>query len=285
MTTPMSERVREYWNVQPPHKADENAEKHDLKWYQSISEHRWKVVPYYWDFVGFDSYAGKKILEIGCGAGTDACEFARHGADVTAIDITDHAIELTTKRAEVEGLNIKAMKYDGDRLPFDPDTFDVVYSCGVLHHSPFMDDLFADTHKVLKPGGELVMMLYHRNSAIYYYSIVARNILRGTVDGRSRDELLSNFSEFREGCPMTRAFTVEEIKERLWFYDKVDSFTDYPVYDEDGHDRKKPLVEPFNLPATGVHDVDEFMHRMDADIAAGNDLRKYGWHLLVRANK
>lgn len=282
MTKPLSERVHDYWNVQPPHKATEDAKKYDLKWYQSISEHRWSVVPYYWDFVGFDKYAGKKILEIGCGAGTDACEFARHGAQVTALDITDHAIELTSTRAKVENLDIECIKYDGRSLPFDVNSFDVVYSCGVLHHSPFMDNLFADTHRVLKPGGELVMMLYHRNSAIYYYSCLAKNIAN---KDSSRDELLSNFSEFREGCPLTKSFTVEEIKERLWFYANVHSFTDYPVYDEEGHNRKIPLTEPFKLEKTGIYDIDLFMSNMDKDITNGNDLKKYGWHLLVRANK
>jgi len=284
-TKEKAKAVRDYWNVQPPFMAKATAEEKSVEWYQSISEHRWRVVPYYHNFVGFDNYKDKTILEIGCGAGTDACEFARNGAKVTALDITDAAKELTTERAKVEGLDVDVQVYDGERLDFPDNSFDVVYSCGVLHHSPFQDDLFADAWRVLKPGGELVMMLYHRNSAIYYYSILARNHLRDRAQGMSREELTGTFSEFREGCPMTRVFTVEEIKERLWFFDKIHAFTEYPVYDEDGHDRKKPLVEPFNLAETGIADIDIFMKKMDADIKAGKDLRKYGWHLLVRATK
>ena len=283
MKTTLREKITEYWDVQPPHKGCEEFPKGSLEWYRSISEHRYRVVPYMKEYIQFESYAGKKVLEIGCGAGTDLCEFARSKALVTGIDITDSALSLARERLAVEGLAGAVVKYDGRRLPFDGNSFDLVYSWGVLHHSPYMDDIYAEAHRVLVKGGELKLMLYHRKSLLYYYSILyLRMVQQGMVEGR--DELLSAFSEFRSGCPFTQVLSPAEIQERLWYFSRVKTTVDYCVYDTP-QDRKRPGNHRFGLPPCGVADLDAFFTEFNASVEAGEDLRKYGWHLLVSALK
>lgn len=283
MKTTLREKITEYWDVQPPHKGCEEFPKGSLEWYRSISEHRYRVVPYMKEYVGFESYAGKKVLEIGCGAGTDLCEFARSRALVTGIDITDSALSLARERLAVEGLAGAVVKYDGRRLPFDGNSFDLVYSWGVLHHSPYMGEIYAEAHRVLVKGGELKLMLYHRKSLLYYYSILyLRMVQQGMVEGR--DELLSAFSEFRSGCPFTQVLSPAEIQERLWYFSRVKTTVDYCVYDTP-QERKRPGNHRFDLPPCGVADLDAFFTEFNASVEAGEDLRKYGWHLLVSALK
>jgi SAM-dependent methyltransferase len=283
MNTATPKDIVDYWNVQPPHKAQEEHEPYSFEWYQSISRHRYSVVPYMRDYVSFEQYTGRKVLEIGFGAGTDLCEFARNGADVTGVDITDAAMDLARRRLDVEGLTATIGKYDGLSLPFADAGFDLVYSWGVLHHTPYMEDLFVEAHRVLRPGGTLMLMLYHRLSAIFYYSILYRRRHLQGVEG-SRHDLLSRYSEFREDCPYTRASTTREIEQTLWYYSNVDATVDYPVYDLE-NERKIPLVEPLEFEATGDNELDLFMERLNADLEAGADVRPYGWHLLVKATK
>jgi len=282
MTSPQQDDIRDYWNVQPPFKAMEGAKPLSREWYTSISRHRYEIVPYMYQWVSFPTYGGKRLLEIGCGAGTDLAEFARYGTSVVGVDITDTAVNLTRGRLDVEGLRGEVTTYDGVGLPFQDNSFDVVYSWGVLHHSPRFDDLFAEIARVLKPGGEFVFMLYSRASLLYHYSILLHAHQRGELASSTREQLLSRYSEFREGCPFTRAFTIEEIRERLWFFDRIQAEYEYCVYDED-EKRKIPASGPIQVEITGVVDLDVFFREFNEKASEGQDLRRFGWHLIGRA--
>ncbi len=277
----LESRIASYWSVQPPFKAAD-VEPGSPAWSRSISEHRYRVMPYLRPWAGFDAHAGQRVLEIGCGAGTDLCAFARGGAYVTGVDITTTAIDLTTRRLAVEQLEGRVLGYDGRQLPFAAASFDVVYCFGVLHHTPYMDDLLAEIHRVLVPGGEAKMMLYHRHSLLYHYSIVYLRHRQQAHATMSREAALSQHSEFRAGCPYTRVFSTDEVRSRLWFFDRVESSIDYCVYDSpDG--RKRPGERTFDLERTGIADLDRFFAQFNDAVRRGDDLRKYGWHVLVRA--
>ena len=116
------------------------------------------------------------MLEIGCGIGTDAARFAEAGADYTGVDLTDAAIELARKRFELFGLKGRIEVADAENLDFPSDSFDVVYSHGVLHHTPDIEAAVREIHRVLKPGGRAIVMLYHRGS--YNYRIGIRILRR-----------------------------------------------------------------------------------------------------------
>jgi len=162
----------------------------------------------------YDAYKSRPVLEIGCGMGCMAMNWARHGADVTAIDLNPVAIEQTRKRFELYGLRGHIREADGGRLPFADNSFDFVYSWGVLHHSPDLAASIAELKRVLKPGGRAGVMLYNRESLLY------RIVIRWTegvvnLENRWLDPLglASRYTDGdrREGNPHTWPVTKREL--------------------------------------------------------------------------
>lgn len=274
----MIEKIKEYWDNQIPHLENDNS---GIDFYNKISEHRYSLHPHLKPFVGFEKFSGKRVLEVGFGAGTDLCEFVSNGAIVNGIDISDKAIDLCKKRLEVEGLSADIRLYDGVKFPFENNTFYCVYSWGVFHHNPNIYDLLIESYRVLKPGGQLILMLYHKNSILYYYSIL---YLRWFNSKLTKDKALSNYSEYREECPYTEVFSSEEIKEFLFLFRTVETSVDFPVYDT-LTERKINTTKPIEFNRTNVFEIDNFIDCFNNDVRAGNDLKKYGWHLLVNAIK
>ncbi|MCA1910242.1 MAG: class I SAM-dependent methyltransferase [Magnetospirillum sp.] len=125
----------------------------------------------------------KRVLEIGPGAGGHSALMAYHGAVVTALDITYDRAKATGGKFALMGdlaPNCAAVQGDAENLPFDDDSFDIVYSNGVLHHTPDTEKAIAEVHRVLKPGGQAVIMLYCKDSWHYWINMVlCTGILRG----------------------------------------------------------------------------------------------------------
>ena len=111
------------------------------------------------------------VLEVGCGLGTDGAQFAKAGANYTGIDLTDAAVDLARRRFELFQLPGTFRVADAERLDFPDNTFDIVYSHGVLHHTPDTAAAVREIHRVLRPGGKAVVMLYHRDSYNYRVNI------------------------------------------------------------------------------------------------------------------
>src|SRR5579863_3226465 len=119
----------------------------------------------------YDEYRGRKVLEVGCGMGAMTMNWARAGAQMTAVDLTSTAVEQTRRRLEIFGLYADVRQADGRKLPFEDAAFDYVYSWGVLHHSPDLERSIAELMRVVKPGGGFGVMLYHRHSFLYGYMV------------------------------------------------------------------------------------------------------------------
>lgn len=274
----------DYWNVKPPYKAGDYLEG-SKEWSEAITANLNAIIPYHFGFLEAKRYSNKKVLEIGCGSGSDTIALAKAGAAVTALDISMAAVSMTSNRLRAEGIDgVEVVKYRGiDLKGFDDDSFDCVYSCGVLHHTPYMDDLIVEAYRVLKKGGHLKLMVYNKESVLYYYSIVYLRKYKMNSE-LSREELLSKYSEFREGCPYTKCLTIGELVSRLPF-SRVEVWPDYPVYDT-LEDRKISIDGNFDAPKeTGIIDLDQFFVRYNEDTKRGKYSKEYGWHLLAEATK
>ena len=166
-----------------------------------------KIFPY-------ERYRGKNVLEIGCGLGTMAMNWARHGAQVTAVDLNPVSVAQTRRRFELQGLQGRILEADSHRLPFGDAEFDYGYSWGVLHHSPDLAQSIRQFFRVLKPDAEFGVMLYNRQSVLYRYTI---QFIEGFLHGESRFlgplELASRYTDGarEEGNPHTWPVTQKEV--------------------------------------------------------------------------
>src|SRR5437762_13929233 len=148
----------------------------------------------------FEKFRGARLLEVGCGMGTDLLQFARNGARCVGIDLTPRSVEITRHRFNLYGAEGDFMISDGEHLPFRDGSFDVVYSNGVLHHTPDTAGAICEVHRVLRPGGLARVMLYHRGSAAYWGETILRHgLLHGELlRGHSPEEIMSRYVEFNE---------------------------------------------------------------------------------------
>jgi SAM-dependent methyltransferase len=136
--------------------------------------------PWLFEVFPFDTASGKKVLEVGCGAGYDAYEFCRKLAIYTGVDITPENIERTKKHLGLFGFNADIRLGDAEKLDFPDESFDIVFSNGVLHHIPDIRRSLSEIQRVLKPRGEFWMTLYHKNSVFYRLSVCLwKHILKG----------------------------------------------------------------------------------------------------------
>ena len=167
----LKERVRTFWQEHPCGTKFVDAPPGSKRFYELVEEHRYEKEWHIPDAAGFAHAKDLKVLEIGCGLGTDGAQFARAGADYTGIDLTDAAVDLARKRFDLFQLTGTFRVADAEGLDFPDNSFDVVYSHGVLHHTPDTAGAIKEVHRVLKPGGRAVVMLYHRDSYNYRVNI------------------------------------------------------------------------------------------------------------------
>jgi len=128
--------------------------------------------------IPFDELRGRDVLEIGCGTGVHARLLAEAGARLAAIDLTPTAVELTRRRLALHGLDADVREADAEALPFPDGSFDFVWSWGVIHHSAHTERVVAEIARVLRPGGRLALMVYHRSSITYW---IQYQLLRGVL--------------------------------------------------------------------------------------------------------
>src|SRR5688572_21009639 len=220
-------RAREQWS-QDPCGAEYDRE-HELgtrEFFDSVERHRYtEYAAWMPQLMGFDKFRDARLLEIGCGMGTDLLQFARGGAHCTGIDLTPRSIEITRHRFQLYNADGAFMISDGEHLPFRDESFDVVYSNGVLHHTPDTAGAIREVHRVLRPGGTAKVMLYHRNSLNYWFDIVLR---RGVLHadflrGRSVAEIMSRVVEFsnHDARPLVKVYSRKEARELFSLFKSV----------------------------------------------------------------
>jgi ubiquinone/menaquinone biosynthesis C-methylase UbiE len=220
-------RAREQWG-QDPCGAEYDRE-HELgtcEFFDEVERYRYQeYAPWMPRLMEFEKFRGKRLLEVGCGMGTDLLQFARGGARCTGIDLTPRSVEITRHRFKLYGADGNFMISDGEHLPFRTESFDVVYSNGVLHHTPDTAGAIREVHRVLRPGGTAKIMLYHRNSLNYWFEIVLRRGILGLefLRGRSAEEIMSRVIEFsdHDARPLVKVYSRKQKRELFAMFKDV----------------------------------------------------------------
>lgn len=199
--------MRRHWEQEPCGTRGADAASRQ-SYFSGIEQHRYEVEPYIPAFAGFETARGLCVLEVGVGVGTDHINWLRAGARAVGIDLTAAGVSLTRERAALEGLHANVFVADAEALPFESGAFDVVYSYGVLHHTPDTKRAVQEVHRILKPGGVAKVMIYHRPSIVgflfWMYYCAGR-----LQPWRSPTWAVFNYLE----SPGTKAFTVDEARQ------------------------------------------------------------------------
>ena len=221
------QRAREQWGKDPAGAI--YGSQHEFgsrEFFDEVERHRYQeYAPWMPAVMGFNDFAGQRLLEIGCGMGTDLLQFARGGAQVTGIDLTPRSIEISRRHLALYDQTGDFAIADCERLPFAAASFDVVYSNGVLHHTPDTAGAVRELHRVLRPGGQARVMLYHRSSWAYLSQVVLRyGVLQGEfLRGNSPTQIMSKYVEFNEGGgrPLVKVYNRKEVRELFWMFREV----------------------------------------------------------------
>jgi ubiquinone/menaquinone biosynthesis C-methylase UbiE len=207
------QHAREQWSQDPcGAKYGAKYEFATREFFDEVERHRYQeYAPWMPEVMGFDRFPGKRLLEVGCGMGTDLLQFARGGSLCTGVDLTPRSLEVSSLHFGLYDMRADFVLGDGERLPFADESFDVVYSNGVLHHTPETGRAVRELHRVLRPGGLAKVMLYHRNSLYYWTEIILhRGVLRGHfLRGHSPKEIMSRYVEYseHEARPLVKVYS------------------------------------------------------------------------------
>lgn len=198
--------VKGYWEKTPCGAGDVPAiEEGSLEFFETVEQQRYGGDSFMFDVVGFDRWQGKRVLEVGCGLGTDLLQFARGGAQVYGIDLTQKGARLALRRLALYGQKGNTLVGDSENLPFPDGYFDLVYSWGVIHHTPDTEKAAREIMRVCKPGGRVMVMIYHRRSLLALQSWIVYGLLRGAPQ-RSASEIIAQHVE----SPGTKSYTPQE---------------------------------------------------------------------------
>ncbi len=268
------EEVREFWNARPCNIRHSTEPVGTLKFFQQVSDKKFKVESHKLGFLNLDQVKGKRILELGCGMGTDAVKFAEAGASVVCVDLTPAAIDLCKQNFNVRGLSAEFYCGDIENLEsFLPKeylhSFDIVYSFGVIHHTPNPSRVIDQVRLFLKKGGEFRFMVYSRFSYKLFWLM---NLHNQWTMGTS-DALIQQFSEAQSGCPVTYTFTSDELKHLLG-----EGFTVQSIW--------KDHIFKYDIPSyiKGGYDIDATFAGYSEDLFKEME-RDLGWHTLCIAHR
>jgi ubiquinone/menaquinone biosynthesis C-methylase UbiE len=206
----LNSRVRDFWEQEPCGTApaivgDRTARTRE--WFEQVEQYRYEVEPFIHSVAQFTRHRGKRILEVGVGAGTDHLQWARAGCECHGVDLTEAAIEMTRERLALYGLTSQLQRVDAETLPFGNAEFDLVYSWGVIHHSEDPNRIVRVIARVLRPGGTFIGMLYGRKS-VTAWLLWARHALATGRPWRTPSDVIWHHVE----SIGTKAYTQQEIQ-------------------------------------------------------------------------
>lgn len=241
--------VQRFWEAHVNNEYYTRSERGSERYFAQIERRRYRWHYHLVDlFRELEGNSGR-LLEIGCGIGVDSIQLARAGFDVTGVDLTESAIDVAERFAEHHDVAVRFLQSNAEDLEFTADSFDVVYSFGVLHHTPNIERAIREIRRVLVPGGRAYVMLYHRHSLV---DLVHRI---GRLPYESPRSL-------KDHCPVVHTFSRREAAELFGGFREVQIEAAYPF-------------------TYGFRYVCGWMPRSLVRWLGG----QIGWHLMIRARK
>jgi SAM-dependent methyltransferase len=244
--------IRGYWNK---HIHDLEIAQHPMGtkgFFEELEVYRFGKLEYLPRVVDFAAYDGKQLLEVGCGIGIDLVRFAKHGAFVTGVDLAEVAVGLARKNLELHSISADIRTMDGEHLQLPDQSFDIVYAHGVLQYTNDPAAMIREIHRVLKPRGEAILMVYNRYS---WLNLLSR---------------LFGVKLEHEDAPVLRKYSIRDFRTMLSVFSRVEIIPErFPVRTRLHSGLKARLyntffVDAFNLIPRGV-------------------VRPFGWHLMAKA--
>jgi len=265
------QEVKDYWNARPCNVRHSPAEVGTEEYFNQVEARKYFVEPHIPGFAEFERWRGKKVLEIGCGIGTDTINFARAGAAVTAVDLSAESLKLANKRAEVFGLadRINFIEANAERLSefVKPDAYDLIYSFGVIHHSPRPQEIVDQIRRhFVSSGSTLKLMVYNRYSWKVWWMLLQEKLRFWDLDN-----IIAKHSEAQTGCPITYSYSRRSVKDLIGDGFNIDEiFVDH--------------IFPYQIPKYVKYEYEkEWYFRMLPTGVFRSIERTLGWHLCVTA--
>jgi ubiquinone/menaquinone biosynthesis C-methylase UbiE len=290
----LKKAVQSFWNDHPCGAKFAGEPSGSRDFFTAVEKHRYAAEPHIKEMAGFDRVMGKRVLEIGCGLGTDGAQFAAAGAEYVGMDLSAASICLARRNLQLRKLPANWLVSDAESLPFPDGTFDCVYSCGVLHHTPALPRAIAEIHRVLRVGGRATVMMYHKSSLNYYFGILFLRrlgaLLLASDSGTRLAQRLSGHSieHLRQHARGLRTSPWSYLRGQTWLNNNTDGVGN-PLSRVLTRREVARLFDKFSVVRTAVR----FLHA--EWIPLGNRLltgrveqalgRRFGWHLYVVADK
>lgn len=261
--------VVKFWNDRPCNIRHGTAELGTKEYFDQVETRKYFVEPHIPLFAEFEKWRGKTVLEIGSGIGTDTINFMRAGADLTSIDVSEESVKLAKKRAEIFGFDPERIHVQNAEEFSFPRTFDLVYSFGVIHHTPNPRAVIERAAAHQDPGQELRIMLYSKFSYKLFWAMHVNNAWKlGTMEDTIRE-----YAEAQTGCPVAYTYTFEDVRRLLEPYYNVE-------------DMRKDHVFKWNIEKYIKHEyeVDDAFKAMTPENFKALE-EELGWHTLVKAKR
>jgi len=247
-------RIREYWNAHIHDLAITSQPVGSPGFFTDLDQYHFEKLHHLLRLVDFDGWNGRRVLDVGCGAGVELVRFSTGGALATGIELSDRMAELARQNLGQHGLAARVAVADGEAMPFARDTFDLVYAHGVMQYTHDDRRLVEECHRVVKPGGLCVFQAYNRVSWLQLLSKVMKVPLE------------------HEDAPVLRRYSIAELRDRLRLFASVDVKAErFPVRSR-LHKGWKGLA--FNTLFVGTFNA-----------LPRAWVRRFGWHLLAFCRK